>query len=163
MIFVADASSFLNAFDFNFENDTYYTTNEIIREIRDFKNKALIDYGFQSGHLKIQDPSPESITEINSISLKKRLSVSVNDKSILALALDFKKQKQNFLLSTDDYSIQSIAFDLKIPFKSIIQNEIKKSISFQLYCPNCNKRFSPYYLKKECDACETFLKKRVIK
>lgn len=141
MLIVADASAFLNVFQFDFRHDIYYTTNSILDEIIDFKNKMIIRQGMESGRLRLSEPSSESLELIKSKTVELGLNLSKNDISILALALDFKKEGKNFILQSDDYSMQNLAFHLKIPFKAVSQKGIQKEIRFVNACPVCGKEF----------------------
>lgn len=158
MIVVADASAFLNVFQFDFEHDTYWTTQAIIDEIIDFKNRMIIKQGIESGSLKVSEPSGESLKFIEGKATEMGLRLSKNDKSVLALALDFKKESQKFILQTDDYSMQNLAFNLKIPFKSVAMKGIKKEISFASICPVCGKEFPASM--KACIDCGVALSRK---
>lgn len=160
-IFVLDSSAVLNDFNFEFSEDNeYFATPQIISEFKDLRSKSLIEAALHSQVLKILEPKEKSVSEIRENALSKGFQKLSNpDISILALALEFKRSKKDFVLVSDDYSIQNFAKLLKIPFESIIQGRIKKVISFKTFCSGCGKKFPNTVKSKKCYICGARLKK----
>jgi len=120
--YVMDSAVILNNFNFSFGEDVYFTTNQILDEIIDFRSKQLVEAGLKQGMIKIQEPKKESIFLIkkasNELNIPHKLSSA--DISILALALDLK-----FPLLTDDYHIQKVCLKLDLKFDSVFRDKIK--------------------------------------
>ena len=160
MIYVADASSFLNIFNFDFQNDFYYTVPGVLAEIRDPKNKMIMNLGLSSNHLIEAIASKESIGEIKKLMNDLAPNLSETDINVLALALDFKKEGKKFELKTDDYQIQNLAFKLGVPFKSIMMKGIKKQATFYFQCSACYKIFEGISENDGCRYCGSKLIKK---
>ena len=72
--------------------------------------------------------------------------LSTADVEILALA----KQTDGILL-TDDYSIQNVAALMKVEYRSIQQEPIKKIISWTIRCKGCGRIFEKMF--DDCPVC----------
>ncbi len=133
MFYLIDSSAVLNDFGFEFAPEhEYITTSLAVREFKDLRSRHLMENALQQNLLSIEEPSKESLLAINKkVSEKGFTKLSKTDLSILALALDLKKQGKKFILITDDYSIQNFAKILEIPFESAMRGEINKEISFK--------------------------------
>ncbi len=120
--YVMDSAVILNNFNFSFDENIYFTTNEVLDEIIDLRSKQLVESGLKQGKIKIREPKKESIKLIKKTA--KELSImyklSMADISILSLAFDLK-----FPLLTDDYSMQKVCLKLNLDFDSVFRNKIQ--------------------------------------
>lgn len=131
MIYLIDAAVLLNDELFSFSsNKKYVTTSFVVSEIKDFRSKALLDNALTNNFLKIIDPSEKALKKIMALSASIGSRFSKADFSILALALDLKKQKKHFKVLTDDFSIQNLLLKLCISFDFVIQGRINKFRTF---------------------------------
>ena len=173
-IVIIDTSAILSGKPINFDDTMVVTTPGVSDELKPGgKDYQIFQFLIEKG-LKINLPSRESIDEIKDISTKTgdigRLSIT--DIEILALALDFSKEKdKESVILTDDYSIQNVANVLNIKFESISQHGIKKRFKWIYRCRGCGKKFEECI--KVCPICgaatrsiisrKTNIKKRDIK
>lgn len=120
--FVMDSAVILNNFNFSFGKDVYFTSNEILDEIIDFRSKQLVEAGLKQLKIRVKEPKKESIQLIkkaaNELNIPHKLSEA--DLSILALAFELK-----FPLLTDDYHIQKVCLKLDLRFDSIFRDKIQ--------------------------------------
>jgi UPF0271 protein len=155
---ILDTSSIFSGKFINIDNVKIITTSSVIKEIspggKDYRN---LQYLFEIG-LKLFEPSKESIKKIKIISTKtgdiSRLSET--DIEILSLALDFKNNKKEISILTDDYSIQNISNYLKIDYSNISQIGIKKRFIWSYKCTGCGKKFNTNI--KICSICGSEIK-----
>ena len=158
-VFIIDTSVILSGKPINLENAKFVTTPAISKEFspggRDYRNfQFLLEKG-----LDIHSPSQESIDKIKEASKEtgdiNRLSVA--DIEILALAIDINRDNsKEAIILTDDYSIQNVAYTLKIKFQNFSQKRITKKFKWLCRCPGCGKRFSESI--KICPICGTATK-----
>jgi len=162
MLYLIDSSAVLNDFGFEFvPENSYLTTPLVMAEFRDMRSRNLAENSLQRGFLKIEDPGNESLHKVGcAIAEKGFTRLSKPDISLLALALDLKSQNREFILVSDDYSIQNFCSVLKIPFESAIRGKIEKEISFRLYCPGCGKGFPANSTERKCPVCGFALKRQ---
>jgi len=159
-LFLIDSSAVLNDFGFEFRpEDRYIATALIIAEFRDMRSRHLMENAFQQGLLSIEEPKQETINYVEELAASKGFSrLSKPDVSLIALGLDFKKAKKEFMLVSDDYSIQNFCSLLKIPFQGAIRGKISKEISFSLGCPACGKSMETASKARICPDCGSGLK-----
>jgi UPF0271 protein len=142
--FIIDTSAILSGKPINIQEGKLVTTPKVSNEIsaggKDHRNfQFLLEKG-----LKIYSPLPVSINKIKKISetTGDKLRLSNTDIEILALAVEINKDKnKEAIILTDDYSIQNVAFTLKIKFQSFSQEKITKKFKWVCRCPGCGKIF----------------------
>jgi len=86
-----------------------YITNSVIKEIKDFEHRQILENKIQTGRLHIQDPTKQNLEKATKAAKKSNLSKT--DIEVLALALDL-----NANLITDDLALQNAS--LKIGLQS---------------------------------------------
>ncbi|MFA4855207.1 MAG: hypothetical protein WC634_01295 [archaeon] len=162
MLFLIDSSAVLNDFSFEFRpGHAYITTPIIIGEFRDMRSRLLMENALSQRILSLQEPEKETLGQVESLVRSKGFDrLSKADLSLLALALDLKKQGRDFILITDDYSIQNFAKMLKIPFEAAMRGKIGKEISFSLKCPACGKALQADSNAKKCPDCGSKLQRK---
>jgi endoribonuclease Nob1 len=127
-----DSSAVLNDFNFEFESCyEYFVTPEIASEFIDFRSKALLENALSQRILKIVPATQKSFQDSEERASELGSVLSKPDLSLAALALDFKKNRQDFIVLTDDFSLQNLLKSLGSPFRSIIRGEIKKIMHFK--------------------------------
>ncbi len=162
MLYLLDSSAVLNDFGFEFSSkDSYITTPAVLVELRDLRSRHLADNALAQGLLLLQEPEKQNFDHIETLVRSKGFNkLSKPDKSLLALALGLKKQGLEFILVTDDYSIQNFAKILEIPFEAAMRGEIGKTIAFSISCPSCNKVFPTGSNAQKCPVCGSSLKRK---
>ncbi|MBU2100656.1 hypothetical protein KKG83_07075 [Candidatus Micrarchaeota archaeon] len=120
--FVMDSAVILNNFNFSFsEEETYFTTNEVLDEMIDLRSRNLIQSGLKEGKIKIKAPKKELIQKIKNTAKQMHIDFKLSeaDYSILALAFELKLP-----LLTDDYHIQKVCLKLGLEFDSVFREKI---------------------------------------
>jgi len=131
-MYILDAGALLNNENFSFEEENkYYTTNSIFNEWKDFRSKSLAESALSSGFMIVQDPCPISVQATFEKLEASNTKLSDADVSLVALAIEFRGRKENFVVVTDDYSIQNVLKKLRVKFVGIAQKEIKKTRIFK--------------------------------
>ena len=160
-ILILDASAILGGFKPHLINQEQYIPSGVIKEIKSAEAEENLSLGFKEKKISVRDPSVESIDEINQFALKTGDSfvLSEVDISVLALALEIKKEGKEPIILTDDYSIQNLAEKLNIEHDSIIESGIRTQIQWIIVCPSCRKKYPHAKKKSICEACGTPLKR----
>lgn len=155
MLYLLDSSALINSPSFEFKPaESYLLTGEILAELKEMKIRHLAENALFQGVLKISEPAQKTIEKVaGKISSKGFNKVSKADISLIALAFELKESKKKFEVITDDYSIQNFLKMFKIPYESVSQKGIKKTISFSVKCRGCGKKFKPETRLKKCDDC----------
>ncbi|GEM_PF-159457 len=159
-LILLDSSAILNDYGFCFDpKRNYAMTSRIATELKDLRSRMMVDNALMLRLLSITDPCPLSLQWINDFVAKKGFEkLSAADLSLLALARELRANKEKIVLVSDDYSIQNMCKELKIPFKSVIQGRIKETIVFNKRCPACGKKYARNYRGRECENCGTQLR-----
>lgn len=163
IVYILDASAFINGFPLDTDNN--YTTPEIISEIKDFKSKLLLETAINEGKLNINETKEAFMDEVEDIISKSgdNLRLSKQDKSIIALALEFFYKNKNIKVITDDYTIQNTLKIIDIPFSSILTQGIEEVYNWRKVCSGCKNEYDDSYLFDDCEVCGSKLYKKRIK
>lgn len=161
--YILDASAFINGFPLDTNNN--HTTPEIASEIKDFKSKLMLDNAINEGKLDIKEPEEEFMNEVESIISESgdNLRLSIQDKTVIALALEYFTENKNIKVITDDYTIQNTLKIMGIPFSSILTNGIKEVYNWVKICSGCKKQYDDSYPFDDCEICGSGLYKRRVK
>ncbi|KZX16351.1 tRNA(fMet)-specific endonuclease VapC [Methanobrevibacter cuticularis] len=161
--YILDASAFIGGFDI--QNSLNFTISEISEEVKDLKSKLIFDEAINNGKLFIKEPSSEGIKSLESIISNSGdiLRLSMPDKKLIALAIEFFNEKKNVEVITDDYSIQNVLKILKIPYKSILTEGIKGIYNWKKTCEGCKKEYPDSYSWDDCEICGSKIFKKRIK
>lgn len=122
MNYIMDSAVILNNFNFSFDENIYFTTNQILDEIIDLRSKQLIESGLKQGLIKVLQPKKESFVLVRKAAKELHIihKLSEADYSVLALAFELK-----FPLLSDDYHIQKVCLKLDLKFDSVFREKIK--------------------------------------
>jgi len=146
----------------------FYITSSVYDEaLSNPRSSQRIEIAEAQHVLKVRDPMPESLKIVSDTAEDTGdiAALSNTDQEIMALYLDLINDfpDQKGLLISDDYSVQNTCVRLKIPYYSFQKQGIKKSIKWEIYCPNCFEIFFPKLLGKKCDHCGATLKRRAFR
>ena len=146
----------------------FYITSSVYDEaLSNPRSSQRIEIAEVQHVLKVRDPMSESLKIVSDTAEETGdiAALSNTDQEIMALFLDLMNDfpDQKGLLISNDYSVQNTCIKLKIPYYSFQKQGIKKSIKWEIYCPNCFEIFSPKLLGKKCDHCGAILKRRAFK
>ena len=136
------------------------TTPYVISEIKRGSLVERVETLLQLKRVTIRKPNKSSIALVESKSKSTRddFVLSETDTSIIALAIDLKKEGKNPIILTDDYSLQNTARTLNIKFEKIITPGIKSQWRWVVVCPGCHREFKEGYSKgDDCPVCGTKL------
>jgi len=160
MLLVLDASALLNEPNFSFEQGKKYMTTPLVeREFKSMESRLLVENAKQHASLEIRKPGYKFELKAKELVKKHGYKLSEPDKSIIALGLELLEEKLEFVVLTDDFSIQNFLEIAKIPYSAVIQGEIKRTFSFSRKCPVCGKKYSGR--EKTCIDCGVALKSSV--
>lgn len=151
-VYILDTSAFLSGKPINLNDSKIVTTPGVFQELEPGgKDYQFFQFLLEKG-LTIYSPSKQSLNHVNIISEqtgdKDRLSNE--DKEILALALEMDNDR-DVVIITDDYSIQNMAYVLKLKFETISQRGITKKFKWAYQCLGCGKKFKEDI--KTCPIC----------
>lgn len=152
-IYILDASAIIGGF--YSKSYANFTTSGALLEIKDLKSEILLQSAIENGHIKVDEPDPEDIQEINKIIISSGdiLRLSDVDKDIVALAFKFKRNGFKPIVMTDDYSMQNTLKTIRIDYQSILTPGIKEIINWVKICKGCKKKYSTDYKFEECEIC----------
>ena len=137
-MYIVDTSVLLSGFVPD-DQEEYITVDEVLHELKECSYYTRV--------LKIYSPSKKNIKKIEDVVKKTGDDLSVTDKKLLALALDFEGT-----LLTEDYDIQNVAKSLGIKFSSIATEGIKEVYKWKKICKGCKKEY-PLGYKGKCEIC----------
>ena len=159
-ILVLDASAFYAGIPFL--GSKCYTTNEVFDEVRHIKNshealEALID----AGNLQILEPESSYVKDANELARRSGDigKMSKADLSVLALALHFKRSKNDPLVVTDDYAIANTLEMAGIKVSYVMTKGIRKVGRWIKYCSACGKSYGSE--EKVCKVCGNKLRMKL--
>jgi endoribonuclease Nob1 len=137
----------------------HYTTQEILEELGEDQRLRL---ELTKEWLQIREPSARSLKPVQEAAAETgdTFVLSTADLSILALALEIRGEGARVTLLTDDYAIQNVAARLQIPFQNFAWRGIRRTITWELYCPTCRKTYNTR--QRICPNCGSTLKRRMM-
>ncbi len=162
-IIVLDTSAFVAGFDPFSSTDEQVTVPKVEEEIkRNSMVKMRLETAIESDKIKIKAPTQEAIRNLETSATKAGdiYKLSAADKQLLALAIELKTQGYTPQIITDDYSIQNVATQVSIEFRSLATFGIKRLLEWIRYCPACHKQYPANCKFKECQICGTELKRK---
>jgi len=154
---ILDASAFYAGVPFR-SSDDCYTTSLVYDEIKHIKkNHGALGTLLETNRLKIKEPDIKS-TEL-AIKASKNTGdfsqLSKQDISIIALGIEMNGE-----IISDDFAISNVAKNLDLKVLPIMTKGIKDVGKWIHYCPGCRIN---YTTGKECVACGTLLKRKLLK
>ena len=118
-----------------------------------------------SGKLQVRIPTDTALAEVDKSSeaVGDIRFLSEVDKQILALALELKRQGEDPLVVTDDYSIQNVSNQLGLEFAPLMTFGIRYRLNWTIYCPACYREYPADYKLKTCQTCGTEVKRKPLR
>lgn len=139
-----------------------YSVPEVTDELRQQTGPSYrLAVSVSSGKLRIQSPAASSVDEVskNASALGDKVVLSKADTSILALALDLRKEGKMPVIVSDDYAVQNVAEGLGIAYQPLATLGIREKFNWTVYCPACYRRYAQTDLDV-CPVCGTRLKRK---
>ncbi len=154
---ILDASAFYAGVPFRSSSDCY-TTTQVYDEIKHIKkHHDAIGTLIETNRLKIKEPSKESIQD--AVNASKNTGdfpqLSKQDISIIALCIEMNGE-----IISDDFAISNVIKNLELKISPIMTRGIRDVGKWIHYCPGCRTNHAN---EKECPACGTPLKRKLIK
>ena len=152
-IYILDASGLINGF---YSKDSLnLMTSSTVNEIKDINTEMLLNNCIEEGFIKIEDVDYSNDDEIKEVLLDSGdfTRLSETDKDIVALALKHKREGDDVITVTDDYSMQNTLKILNLKFKPVRTKGIKKTIQWKKICKGCRKEYPSDTSLEECDIC----------
>jgi len=145
---VLDTSAIIRC-DMDFSDGGYITTGSVLSEILDDGLREIIDIAIGKKHIKVHIPSEKSLETVRAAAKATGdLGVlSPADFDVLAAALELKAT-----ILSDDYAIQNVAAELKVPFERTSEAGIRERISWCRVCFGCGKQYPPGFAGP-CSVC----------
>ncbi len=154
---ILDASAFYAGVPFRSSSD-YYTTSLVYDEIRHIKkNHGALEILLETNRLKIREPDKKS-TDVAVKAAKDTgdfPQLSKQDISIIALCIEMNGE-----IISDDFAISNVAKNIDLKISPIMTLGIKDVGKWIHYCPGCRTNHTN---TKECPACGTPLKRKLLK
>lgn len=118
-----------------------------------------------SGKLLERTPSDVSLAEVDKSSevVGDIRFLSEADKQVLALAIELKRQGEEPMVVTDDYSIQNVSNQLGLEFAPLMTFGIRYRLNWIIYCPACHRQYPADYKLKTCQVCGTEVKRKPLR
>jgi len=156
---VLDASAFINGYIP--EGTENYTVRSVTDEIRDFKSVMVLERALSDGRLRIIEPDPESMREVEEVAGRSgdAMRLSSTDREVIGLAVSLKK-RGGVTVITDDYTIQNTLRILGIDFSSVLTSGIKETYQWRKICTGCRRVYPQDYQFGECEICGSEIKKK---
>ncbi len=113
------------------------TVPEVIEEVRDRISRLKLEIS----EIDVEDASDRYIGDImkNAEKTGDIHRLSGTDIKLLARALELKESGYHAVILTDDYTVQNMAYHLKIPFESVVQKGISKEYKWEKVCSGCRR------------------------
>jgi UPF0271 protein len=141
-----------------------YSVPEVTDELRQQTGPFYrLNVSTASGKMRIQSPTRSSFSEVlgEARALGDKVVLSTTDASIVALALDLRKEGKTPIIVSDDYAVQNVAEALKLNYQSLATFGIRQKFNWVLYCPACFKQY-PNDNAQDCLICGTKLKRKPV-
>jgi UPF0271 protein len=164
-VLVLDTSAFIMGLDpLGLELESY-SVPEVTEELRQQTGPSFrLTVSSSSGKLKIQPPTTMSLKEVSdrAKSLGDKIALSRTDVSVLALALDLRREGKNPVIVSDDYAVQNVAEGAGISYQPLATLGIRQKFSWTFYCPACFRRYAEGEIQV-CRVCGTKLKRKPLR
>ncbi|RAP51281.1 MAG: hypothetical protein BZ138_05605 [Methanosphaera sp. rholeuAM270] len=151
--FILDASGLINGF---YSKDyPNLMTSATVEEIKDMNTEILLNSLIGEGTVQIEDVNYVDDDEIMEVLLSSGdlMRLSETDKTIIALALKYKRDGFEVTTVTDDYSMQNALKLLNLEFMSVRTSGIKETIQWKRICKGCRREYPADSTLEECDVC----------
>jgi endoribonuclease Nob1 len=162
-VYVLDASAIIGGFIG--KKIPNFTTSQVLLEIKDLKSQLTLQSALEDGLITIKEPAPGDIKEVEEVMMGSGdlLRLSDEDKGVVSLAVNLKKDNKSPTVVTDDYSMQNVLKIIGIPYKSVLTRGIEGLVGWVKFCKGCKKRYPPDYDFAECEICGSPISRKRIK
>lgn len=162
-LLVLDTSAFIAGFNPQSINSIPYSVPAVKTElISNSLPWIRFNAAVENKKLRVRTPLKKSLERVRILSKHTGdfKFLSDVDQQVLALAAELHDSTNQLCIVTDDYSIQNVASQMKIRFSPLVTFGISYHFNWILYCPACHRKYPADHLAKNCDVCETKLKRK---
>ncbi len=164
-VLVLDTSALIMGLDpLGLDLETY-SVPEVVDELGEQTGPSYrLAVSSSSGKLKIQSPTSLSLKEVYDRAklLGDAVILSKADASILALALDLRKDGKSPVIVSDDYAVQNVAEGIGLAYQPLATFGIRQKFNWVYYCPACFRRYTGGDTQF-CQVCGTKLKRKPLR
>lgn len=148
---ILDASALING---GIPKDKNITVEEVYEEVMDERSKLEMELN----SIQVERADEDYLKEITEVAEETGdiHKLSIADKKLLALALEYHKKEKEMKVITDDYAIQNVLEQLGISYSGVRQKEINHQITWKQICRGCKREVDEKY--NECPYCGSELK-----
>ena len=167
---ILDNTAFVSGFNLNIiilqhPELHVFITSEIYEEAyRNPRSRQIIAIAEAQDILNIRDPSADALQQVKRAATSSGDigALSSADQSLMALHVDLHHQhpEWHILLMSDDYSVQNVSPRLNISIFRFQKSGIRRTYVWQVYCPQCFRKYPPTQLGMECEMCGAILKRK---
>ena len=139
-----------------------YSVPEVTDELRQQTGPSYrLAVSSSSGKLRIETPSAPALSEVAERArvLGDKVVLSKADVSVIALALDLRRNGKSPIIVSDDYAVQNVADALDLDYQPLATFGIRQRFNWVYYCPACFRRY-PTCDHEVCQVCGTKLKRK---
>jgi UPF0271 protein len=164
LVLVLDTSAILHGFVRHISEGAKFTTPGVLNELPENMVDSITQLPIMDeSSIDVRTPNEEMLRRVDETAGKVgENSLSVTDRSLLALALELKGIGYDPVLVTDDYALQNVAEVLGLAFKSYVERGIRRGYKWMLVCSGCRKEYDPSSTLNACPVCGSKLKRRII-
>ena len=145
IVYVLDTSAILSG---KFFGSEIATSPKVLEEIKPKGHSwRLLEYTKSIG-MKIISPAEEAVKKVIEMAEKTGDIVNLSDVDIDVIALAYSLKAT---LLTDDYSMQNVAEEMGIAYKSVVEEGIKKKLYWEFKCKSCGRKFKKAL--PQCPVC----------
>lgn len=150
---VIDTSAILHS-NLDFSKGRHLIPNSVLDEIHDETARIAIHSAINAKKIKVKNPRKSFIKKV--VEKAKETGdfedISPADIEVIALAVE-----NNLPIVTDDYAIQNVAKEFGVKFETVVQEGIRKGVSWKKVCEGCKREYEMSL--RICRICGSILKK----
>lgn len=154
-----DTSALIGGFTPSLRKAKQYIVPKVLEEAQSLSVKLKLETAINSGRIKVEKPSEESLDKVKEEVEKTKDRVSKTDIQILALAEELRKAGKKPEIVTDDYAIQNLAEILEIPYSQVAKPGINTVYEWKKECPACGRVYEEEDIYR-CEACGSKLRRK---
>jgi rRNA maturation endonuclease Nob1 len=155
--YVLDAAGFFASYHL-LVNGIVYTTQDVVKEVKDVDSLRTLKIGFSAGKVVIKNYSAASLNKVKELAseLGELGRLSKTDLGLLALVSDLLKECKEVIVVSDDRSVQNVALALGARIVGIKRRELHRPRRYVYICPSCGRIFKE---PGRCPYCGVELKR----
>lgn len=154
-IFVLDSTVFLEGQTAFASGKACATVYEVAEEMKSGQASIEFDKMVRLG-LAVVEPGSEHVKSVEDAAAATNDKVSVADKMVVALALDFAGKGKKVAVVSDDYAVQNLCKHFGVEIVALSKKGIKRKFTWVKKCRACGKRVESF--DDACPVCGSDVK-----